>query len=194
MINGNVNEFVNNLYYGQEMNFSYADKQYFIQGWKENNIFTIELYQIIPLTTSEGYCIWKNNSVNPQECVNDFFNVKLFDGKSFWEVEQEIEWLYDWPINDEEETKMYYMKHPEDVNLPNALRIDLTPRKISEMDENFQNFAKRILTKSNFGTCNDFEFYNKSGEVMTAIEFLIWYFKEGFKCNEYDWKASNYKD
>ena len=43
MINGNVNEFVDNLYYGQEMNLSYNDKQYFIQRWTEKGLFTLEL-------------------------------------------------------------------------------------------------------------------------------------------------------
>lgn len=193
MINGNVNEFVDNLYYGSEMNFAYSDKQYFIQGWKENGIFTLELCQTIPLTTNEGYCVWNDSSENPQECVNNFLSTKLFNDKTFWEVEQEIDWLYNWPIDDIEETKMYYLKHPEDINLPNALKIDLTPKKISEMDENFQKLAQKMILKTGFGTVKDSEFYNKSGEVMTGIEFLTWYFEEGFKYNEFDWKSSNYK-
>ena len=193
MINGNVNEFIENLYYGSEMNFAYADKQYFIQGWMEQGLFTLELCQTIPLTTNEGYCVWKDATDSSQVCVNNFLNAKIFDGKTFWEVEQEIDWLYDWPRDDIEETKMYYMKHPEDINLPNALKIDLTPKKISEMDENFQKFAKRMITKTDFGTLKDSEFYNKSGEIMTGIEFLTWYFEEGFKYNEFDWKASNYE-
>ena len=53
MINGNVNEFIDNLYYGQEMNFSYKDKQYFIERWTENGLFKLELCQTIPLTTNE---------------------------------------------------------------------------------------------------------------------------------------------
>ena len=85
------------------------------------------------------------------------------------------------------------MKHPEDINLPNALKIDLTPKRISEMDENFQNLAQRMILKTGFGTVRDSEFYNKSGEIMTGIEFLTWYYEEGFKYNEYNWKASNYK-
>ena len=32
MIDGNVNEFVDNLYYGAEMYFIFEDKKYFIQG------------------------------------------------------------------------------------------------------------------------------------------------------------------
>ena len=138
MINGNVNEFIENLYYGSEMNFAYADKQYFIEGLTENNITSLELYQTVPVTTNEGYCVWKDSSNNSQDRVNNFIHAKIFNGKTFWEVEQEIDWLYDWPIDDIEETKMYYMKHPEDINLPNALKIDLTPKKISEMDKILQ--------------------------------------------------------
>ncbi|MDO5308120.1 MAG: hypothetical protein Q4G03_01285 [Planctomycetia bacterium] len=33
MLNGNVKEFVDNLYYGAEMYYIYREKKYFIQGW-----------------------------------------------------------------------------------------------------------------------------------------------------------------
>ena len=191
MINGDVNIFLENLYYGNEMNFAYADKQYFIQGWTKNKIFTLELCQTIPITTNEGYCIWKYSSNDSQEVVSKFLEEKLFNGKTFWAVEQEIEWLEEFPIDDVEETKIYYMKHPEDINLPNTMKIDLTPKKISEMDENFQKFVKRIITKTGFGSFTNAEFYGKSGKIMTGVEFLTWYFAEGFKYNEFDWKSNN---
>ena len=38
MIDGNVSEFVDNLYYGSEMYFVYSGKKYFIQGWVKDSI------------------------------------------------------------------------------------------------------------------------------------------------------------
>lgn len=43
MIDGNVNEFVDNLYYGAEMYFIFEDKKYFIQGWVKDNIHYLVL-------------------------------------------------------------------------------------------------------------------------------------------------------
>lgn len=38
MIDGNVNEFVDNLYYGSEMYFIFKGKKYFIRGWVKDSI------------------------------------------------------------------------------------------------------------------------------------------------------------
>ena len=35
MINGNANEFIDGLYYGDERFFMYNQKKYFIEGWTE---------------------------------------------------------------------------------------------------------------------------------------------------------------
>jgi len=83
MINGDVNEFVENLYYGSEMNFAYADKQYFIEGSTEDGITSLELYQTVPVTTNEGYCVWKDSSNNPQERVNNLTMLKYLTVKVF---------------------------------------------------------------------------------------------------------------
>ena len=43
MIDGNVNEFVDNLYYGSEMYFVFKGIKYFIQGWCKNGIHHLVL-------------------------------------------------------------------------------------------------------------------------------------------------------
>ena len=37
MKNGNLTEFVDKLYYGEELEFEYLGKRYFLQGWSEDN-------------------------------------------------------------------------------------------------------------------------------------------------------------
>ena len=43
MIDGNVNEFVDNLFYGSEMYFIFRGKKYFIQGWVEDTVHYLVL-------------------------------------------------------------------------------------------------------------------------------------------------------
>ena len=89
MINGNPNEFVSGLYYGDERVFLYQNAKYFIQGLKEKGVYTLYLDRWNP--PSDDY-IWQASS--PKEYpVENFLEAKIFAGKTFWNVEQDIEWL-----------------------------------------------------------------------------------------------------
>lgn len=46
MIDGNVNEFVDHLQYGDELWFIYDNKKYFLEGLPENGIYKLFLYEI----------------------------------------------------------------------------------------------------------------------------------------------------
>ena len=37
-------------------------------------------------------CVWDGVSEIGRFCVDKFLQAPLFDGKTFWEIEQEIEW------------------------------------------------------------------------------------------------------
>ncbi|MBP3816971.1 MAG: hypothetical protein J6H31_01595 [Butyrivibrio sp.] len=95
MIDGNVKEFVDNLYYGSEMYFVYKDKKYFIQGWVENEMHFLVLdYEKSNLPddyTFKSY-IWEHKAKDSNECVQAFLDAPLWDGKTFYEVEREITW------------------------------------------------------------------------------------------------------
>ncbi len=96
MINGNVNEFIDGLFYGDERWFIYKNIKYFIQGWVKDGKFTLILDQMNP-DPGTNWCLWegiRDESKN-RDVVNSFLASKLFDGKSFLEVEQEIEWVDD---------------------------------------------------------------------------------------------------
>ena len=98
MINGNVKEFVDNLYYGTEMYFIFRNHKYFIQGWRKDTVFSLFLdydYETEPFDENNPECqkyIWQYSSADPSECVKAFLDAPLWGGKTFYEVEQEITW------------------------------------------------------------------------------------------------------
>ena len=46
MKNGNVQEFVDHIHYGDELWFLYNDTKYFLEGWIENDILELVLYEM----------------------------------------------------------------------------------------------------------------------------------------------------
>ena len=92
MINGNAKEFIAGLYYGDERFFTYKGKKYFIQGYYENNKPLLEIYVIAPLDDDFK---WRVSSDSKNYPVEKFESAKIFDNKSFWEIENEIEWVDD---------------------------------------------------------------------------------------------------
>lgn len=94
MIDGNVNEFVAGLYYGDERWFKYNGIKFFIQGWVQDNAFTLVLEQMEPEPISNK-SMWSDTKFCDKRSlvIEKFLQARLFDGKTFWEVEQEIEWV-----------------------------------------------------------------------------------------------------
>lgn len=90
MINGNVNEFVDALYYGTENVFVFKQYKFMIQGWWKNDKYT--LYMQLWEPPVEGHD-WEYTAPTPAECVDKFLHAPLFDGKTFWEAEREMEWV-----------------------------------------------------------------------------------------------------
>ena len=46
MKNGNVQEFVDHIHYGDELWFLYNGTKYFLEGWIENDILELVLYEM----------------------------------------------------------------------------------------------------------------------------------------------------
>ncbi|MCM1523374.1 MAG: hypothetical protein NC120_02840 [Ruminococcus sp.] len=90
MINGDVKEFINGLYYGDERFFTYNKSKYFIQGYSQNQKPMLVLYVLEP---ADNNFKWQAVSENSDYPVSEFEEAKIFNGKTFWEAEQEIEWL-----------------------------------------------------------------------------------------------------
>lgn len=90
MINGDAKEFIAGLYYGDERFFTYKGKKYFLQGYYEKQKALLEIYVIEPFDDSFKYRIFSDDKNYP---VTEFEEAKIFNNKSFWEIENEIEWL-----------------------------------------------------------------------------------------------------
>lgn len=88
MINGNVREFIDHIYYGDELWFIYDNKKYFLEGLPENDIYRLYLYE---MNDGGKEFSWDGDSVNYP--VNSFLEAPIFKGKTFWEVEKEITWV-----------------------------------------------------------------------------------------------------
>ncbi len=91
MIDGNVNEFVDGLYRGNEWWFLFNGKKYFIQGWWESGKATLALDDCSDVN-NPNY-MWERTADNMEENVDAFLNAPIWDGKTFWEVEYEMTWI-----------------------------------------------------------------------------------------------------
>lgn len=95
MKDGNVNEFLDKILY-QEEAVIYHDRKYFfnpgydeakgiyrlrIEIWDDNDCFVEDVF----------YSTGKNQGENLQ----NFLSAPLWDGKTFWQAEQEMTWV-DW--------------------------------------------------------------------------------------------------
>jgi len=93
MKGGNVNEFIDNMSYGDELVFVYCGRKLFLQGWHKDGVHEMMLDQWEPFVEPwQGY-LWKHSADSMKKCVDAFLEAPIFDGKRFWDVEAEIEWV-----------------------------------------------------------------------------------------------------
>ena len=52
----------------------------------------MEIFQYSPPSETD---IWECDAATMEACLNAFLDARIFDGKTFWEVESEIEWVDD---------------------------------------------------------------------------------------------------
>ena len=92
MIDGKITEFVDQLYYGQELVFLYKGKKFFVQGWwnDDRTMATMVLEEVSeePLT---GY-LWEHQSDKMSKCAEAFLLSPIWDGKDFQQIEGEVTW------------------------------------------------------------------------------------------------------
>ncbi|MDO4459315.1 MAG: hypothetical protein Q4C42_04390 [Clostridia bacterium] len=90
MINGNINEFMDKLWDGEELIYVYNGKKYFSQGYStDKNIYVFELQMWEP----KEVLLWRICGKDNQESFEEFLKTPLFDGKTFWEIESNVEWV-----------------------------------------------------------------------------------------------------
>lgn len=94
MIDGNPTEFIDKLSY-EDHYVIFQDKKYFLNGCQskkdENGDIvnvTLEVYDL-----TENRTVFTVTKKSSSECINAFEEARIWDNKSFWEAEREIEWI-----------------------------------------------------------------------------------------------------
>lgn len=94
MLGNNLNEFIDDMYHNPEKEISYHGKRCMVTGYvdKKCELYTLEVYTI------EKDCkeLFKYTSKVRCECVDAFEKAKIFDGKTIYEAEKDIEVLIGW--------------------------------------------------------------------------------------------------
>ena len=90
MINGDAGDFVDRIYSCQDTVFIYNGVKYWFQGYMPStDTVHMEVVQIDP--ERDGY-VWEYNGNSISEGQESFQKAPIFDGKTFWEAEKDIEW------------------------------------------------------------------------------------------------------
>lgn len=90
MINGNANDFLEKITTGSDITYKFKGDIYWFQGYNKGDNFRMEIYRYIPLQ-EKGF-IWECEEKTYIDCLTKFTNAPIFDGKTFWEAEKDIEW------------------------------------------------------------------------------------------------------
>lgn len=92
MLGNDLNEFMDDMYHNPEKEISYYGKRYMITGYVDETceFYTVEVYTI----ETECKELFKFTSKSRFECVEAFEQAKIFDGKTIYEAEKDIEVLF----------------------------------------------------------------------------------------------------
>ena len=92
MKGNDLNEFIDDMYHNPEKEISYCGKRYMGTGYVDetSEFYTLEVYTI------EKDCkeLFKFTSKVRYDCVEQFEVAKIFDGKTIYEAEKDIEVLF----------------------------------------------------------------------------------------------------
>lgn len=94
MIDGNASEFIEKLYY-EDHYVMFCDEKYYVNGCQtktDSNGNTISVRLEVYNLTSDS-TVFSTTRSSASECIETFENAPIWNGKSFWEVEEEIEWV-----------------------------------------------------------------------------------------------------
>ena len=94
MIDGNAPEFIDKLYY-EDHYVVYNGKKYFFNGCQSKKnadgkvvSVRLEVYDISSDTT-----VFSVTKPSATECVEAFEEAPIWDGKSFWDIESQMQWV-----------------------------------------------------------------------------------------------------
>lgn len=95
MIDGNPHDFLDTVYSGQDVVYIYHGIKYWYQGYtNDDGSWHMEVFQYQKEHQKDGtYFLWEKNVKNEEEGRTAFLQAPLFEGKTFWEAEQDIQWV-----------------------------------------------------------------------------------------------------
>ena len=96
MIGMNLKQLIEKAYYGDEVEFRINEVTYFMQGYEEKGKYSlsIDYWNSTDGSEPEHDYILSISCNSPSERMNYFEEAKIFDGKTIYEAEREIEVLY----------------------------------------------------------------------------------------------------
>ena len=90
MINGNITEFLDKVYYGEELFFEYQGIDYFLQGWNKDGE-AVMVQDILNQAPFKEY-VWECSKASMKECAEEFLNYNIWDGKNFMQIQRDVTW------------------------------------------------------------------------------------------------------
>lgn len=88
MINGNIDEFINCIHYGEELWFTFNGETYFLEGMTVNEKNVLFLYEM----KDDGFSFeWEVEAGKPFP-AEEFLAAKIWNGKNFLEIEADVRW------------------------------------------------------------------------------------------------------
>jgi hypothetical protein len=99
MENANVSEFIETITYS-EAYVLFHEKVYFFDGPSIVNgedccRFQVYWFERIAEGRIRAHLVYEVAAQNPVSCINAFFKAKIWEGKAFFDVEQEMRWIND---------------------------------------------------------------------------------------------------
>jgi len=86
-----LSEFIDSLYSNPEMEIEYLNKKYLVSGYRtEDNEYVLQVDTIEANSEQVFYC----KSIKIEICIEAFEKSQMFDGKTIYQVEQNITVLY----------------------------------------------------------------------------------------------------
>lgn len=91
MIDGDPHEFLKSIAFGQDTVYVYHGIKYWFQGYiTSEGKWHMETYQYEPY---DDDWFWSYDCDPGEDDVKVFVEAPIFEGKTFWEVEQDIQWV-----------------------------------------------------------------------------------------------------
>ena len=92
MKGGNVNEFIDHSTY-EEVAVMYNGNKYFFRGLLRDEKIGQYTYEIEFWSDDVTESIYCAAAKTEKECMEKFFNDTIIEGKKFWDIEKDMEWV-----------------------------------------------------------------------------------------------------